>query len=107
MPHRLAYRQPETPARPHKRQPGVTLTAILNRAIAAGLSERERTVLALKMLGLANKEVGLVLGVREDTVKQYTWLAYNKLGLKDDGERANVIQALRVLYGLTRKGTAP
>ena len=47
------------------------------------LTEREREVLALIGLGLANKQIARRLGIREGTVKAHLTNVYQRIGVRD------------------------
>jgi len=50
---------------------------------AVALSPREREVLHHVAEGLADKQIGVALGISESTVKGYLRQAYDKLGASD------------------------
>lgn len=47
------------------------------------LTPRERAILSLLALGRSNKEIAAELGLREQTVKNYLYALYRKLGVQD------------------------
>jgi len=47
------------------------------------LTPRERAILSLLALGKSNKEIAFELGLREQTVKNYLYALYRKLGVQD------------------------
>ena len=49
----------------------------------AELTEREREVLALVGLGMANKQIARRLGIREGTVKAHLTNVYQRIGVRD------------------------
>jgi DNA-binding NarL/FixJ family response regulator len=62
------------------------LTARRSPAGAAGgaeLTDREREVLALVGLGLANKQIARRLSIREGTVKAHLTSVYQRIGVRD------------------------
>jgi DNA-binding NarL/FixJ family response regulator len=59
------------------------LTARRTPHPAAELTEREREVLALVGLGLANKQIARRLGIREGTVKAHLTNVYQRIGVGD------------------------
>jgi DNA-binding NarL/FixJ family response regulator len=52
-------------------------------APAPELTRREREVLALVALGLANKQVARRLGIREGTVKAHVTSVFHRIGVRD------------------------
>jgi DNA-binding NarL/FixJ family response regulator len=50
--------------------------------LAALLTERERTVLALMAAGLSNQEIALQIGVKLSTIKTHVNHVFSKLGVK-------------------------
>ncbi len=48
-----------------------------------GLSERERQIVTLLLRGLSNKEIAAQIGVKEQTVKNYLHVLYEKIGVHD------------------------
>jgi NarL family two-component system response regulator YdfI len=54
------------------------------------LTERERQVLQYLAQGLANKQIGLALGISEHTVKFHVSAIYNKLGASNRTEAARL-----------------
>ena len=52
-------------------------------APGAGLTEREQQVLRLVGQGLANKQIGRALGIREGTVKAHLTSVFQRIGVRD------------------------
>jgi DNA-binding NarL/FixJ family response regulator len=65
-------------------------TAIRPRRAAEPLTVRERAVLGLVAEGLANKEIGLRLGIAEKTVKAHVTRVLDKLGVQSRTQAALV-----------------
>lgn len=61
------------------------------------LTERERDILKLLMLGLTDREIANRLVVAYTTVKWYNKQIFNKLGVKNRREATERVQALRLL----------
>ena len=57
--------------------------ALATRAGRSELSDREREVLEALVRGRSNKEIALVLGISENTVKVHTTRVFEKLGVAD------------------------
>ncbi len=81
---------------------GGTLTGAPGRAARAGgdrrldgLTEQERTVLALIGEGLTNRQIGARMGLAEKTVKNYTSHLLAKLGLERRTQAAILATELR------------
>jgi two-component system response regulator DesR len=55
---------------------------------SAGLSEREREVLALLATGATNREIAEVMHVGTETVKKHAHALYRKLGVRNRTEAA-------------------
>lgn len=51
--------------------------------ILRNLTSRERAILSRLALGKSNKEIAFELGLREQTVKNYLYTLYRKLGVQD------------------------
>jgi two-component system NarL family response regulator len=58
-------------------------TRLAQRMAAPELSPREREVLQLIVTGRSNKEIGVDLGVAENTVKNHVKVVLEKLGVQD------------------------
>jgi DNA-binding NarL/FixJ family response regulator len=65
-------------------------TAIRPRRAAEPLTPRERAVLGLVAEGLANREIGLRLGIAEKTVKAHVTRVLDKLGVQSRTQAALV-----------------
>jgi DNA-binding NarL/FixJ family response regulator len=65
-------------------------TALCRTGPIEGLSPRDRTILALVVEGLTNKEIGRRLGLQEVTIKAHLRGLYRKIGA------ANRAQAVRI-----------
>jgi DNA-binding NarL/FixJ family response regulator len=63
--------------------PAETARRLAQRRAMPELSHREREVLALIVKGRSNKEIGLELGVAENTVKNHVKVILDKLGVAD------------------------
>jgi DNA-binding NarL/FixJ family response regulator len=66
--------------------PRVARTLLTARRVptpTVDLTEREREVLALVGLGLANKQIARRLGIREGTVKAHLTNVYQRIGVRD------------------------
>ncbi len=61
----------------------ILLAARRAPATTVDLTEREREVLALIGLGLANKQIARRLGIREGTVKAHLTHVYQQIGVRD------------------------
>jgi DNA-binding NarL/FixJ family response regulator len=59
------------------------LTARRTPTPTVDLTEREREVLALVGLGMANKQIARRLGIREGTVKAHLTRVYQSIGVRD------------------------
>lgn len=59
------------------------LTARRTPSESVDLTEREREVLSLVGLGLANKQIARRLGIREGTVKAHLTSIYQQIGVRD------------------------
>ena len=64
--------------------------ALASRAARTELSDREREVLAMLVRGRSNKEIGIALGISENTVKVHTTKVFEKLGVADRLEAVTV-----------------
>jgi DNA-binding CsgD family transcriptional regulator len=62
----------------------------LREALAIQLTKREQEVSELVSRGFSNKDVGLLLGITEGTVKVHVHSAFNKLELNNRVELATV-----------------
>ncbi len=60
------------------------------RALAAGLTEREREIVELVAAGKHNREIGTVLFISPKTVKNHISSVYSKTGLRNRVELANL-----------------
>jgi len=69
------------------------------RATIPHLTPRERDVLGLVRLGLANKRIASELGISETTVKTYLGSAFQRIGVNDRTSAA--LWAERHLSGAT------
>jgi two-component system NarL family response regulator len=65
------------------RLPMDVATRLAQRMAAPELSRREREVLELIVKGRSNKEIGVDLGVAENTVKNHVKVVLDKLGVQD------------------------
>ena len=65
--------------------PRVARTYLSTRRVPAGpeLTDREREVLALVGMGLANKQIARRLGIREGTVKAHLTRVFQQIGVHD------------------------
>jgi DNA-binding NarL/FixJ family response regulator len=55
------------------------------------MTPRQLLILRLRATGATNAEVGLALGIAEQTVKEHVWLAYRELSV------SNIVAAFLVL----------
>jgi DNA-binding NarL/FixJ family response regulator len=65
--------------------PRVARTYLSTRRVPAGpeLTDREREVLSLVGMGLANKQIARRLGIREGTVKAHLTRVFQQIGVQD------------------------
>lgn len=63
--------------------PANVAARVAQRTGSPGLSPREHQVLELIVKGRSNKEIGLDLGVAENTVKNHVKVVLDKLGVQD------------------------
>lgn len=61
------------------------------RLAALPLSERERELVVHVLKGLSNKDIAQALGIGEQTVKNYLFTIYHKLGVGSRGELFHLI----------------
>ena len=83
--------------------PRIAMTLMQERragTTVGGLSDREREVLALVALGVANKQIALRLGISPKTVKSHLSHIFRRIGVRDRLEAA--MWARR--HGLVRDG---
>jgi ATP/maltotriose-dependent transcriptional regulator MalT len=55
----------------------------LRRCAEAGISTREKEVLAQLLGGMSNREISRALGISEKTVKNHLWRIYRKIGVRN------------------------
>jgi DNA-binding NarL/FixJ family response regulator len=67
----------------HYRLPASVTARLAQHLAAPELSPRERQVLGLIVKGRSNKEIGVDLGVAENTVKNHVKVVLEKLGVQD------------------------
>ena len=67
-----------------------TAAAVARPSLLAGLSPRDREILALVVEGLTNKEIGRRIGLQEVTIKAHLRSLYRRIGA------ANRAQAVRI-----------
>ena len=72
----------------HPRAASALLSAAVRAAPAAGLSAREREVLALVAEGLPNKLIARRLGISEKTVKTHLTSVFRTVGVEDRTQAA-------------------
>ena len=60
-----------------------TYLSTRRRPVGPELTEREREVLALVGMGLANKQIARRLGIREGTVKAHLTRVFQQIGVRD------------------------
>jgi ATP/maltotriose-dependent transcriptional regulator MalT len=65
--------------------------------VAAGLSERERVIVALMGRGLSNKQIAVELGIAPETVKSHAKHLYTKLSVKNRTEAVTLASGLGLL----------
>lgn len=63
--------------------PGSGEASIRDAEVGRALTEREREVLALVGLGLANKQIARRLDIREGTVKAHLTSVFQRIGVRD------------------------
>ena len=68
--------------------PAAISAALESRAGRGELSDREQEVLEMIVRGRSNKEIGIALGISENTVKVHTTRVFEKLGVADRLEAA-------------------
>jgi DNA-binding CsgD family transcriptional regulator len=104
---------PPDPAPPPTVGPEAVPDAVPATVEGAGLSPREREILALLAEGLSNKELARSLSVSENTVKTHLANLYAKLGVGRRTQALAVAQRLGVLKPagdhpeITRPGDGP
>ncbi len=64
------------------------------RPTALGLSDRERSVLALMASGATNPEIAAELHLSKHTIKEHTSAVYRKLGVRNRTEAVDRAQRL-------------
>ena len=65
--------------------------------VSAGLSERERLIVALMGRGLSNKQIGAELGIAPETVKSHAKHLYTKLSVRNRTEAVTLATRLGLL----------
>jgi ATP/maltotriose-dependent transcriptional regulator MalT len=65
--------------------------------VGAGLSERERLIVALMGRGLSNKQIAVELGIAPETVKSHAKHLYTKLSVKNRTEAVTLASRLGLL----------
>lgn len=80
-------------------------SSLTGSAATADLTKRQEEILRLICLQKSNKEIGLVLGLSQNTVKVHTYALYQKLGVHTRQQAAAIGAELLVWQDRPRSGS--